>query len=192
MYYCYQNYRENEQLYPDFFHKQVIYLYYVAKTNYQEIANLTDYALSTIDIYIRKFKHLLDCAKDLFTKEKPIKEKVTFECEYQELGAYTYIIECYNKKFELEYLKVGMTNNLDRRFYEIGRQSYAKYIKVKKVYSFYDIDAAGAMENILRLVYKDSYEENFVEKDRFKKVHFDKEILDNNLIFRQLEVLKNL
>ena len=177
---------------------QIIYLYHILKWTPKKIGQLVGLANTTISGYVRKFKDLLSKAIELFegkvveikqeikTKAKNLSNRyVTFECEHK-VGDCAYIIEYYDSNKEFVFLKVGMTNNIERRISEHLRDYYRKgfdttYAVVKRLFFGEDEEDALTLENCLRKHYKRIENSGFIKRDRFSNVRYDREELQADI-----------
>lgn len=143
-------------------HLQVVYLYHAMNMATKEIAKITDYAVSTVKIYAKKFENLLNEAIKFFKKRisKPIEKK---HCAYL-----ISLKDIKNVNFQT---KVGYTGYFNRRMKQLLR-SYSKVadIEVIKIYYFEDEDTALMMESAMRKHFKKKTNAIFVPKDRFENI----------------------
>ena len=166
---------------------QIVYLAKEKGLTATEISNYVTLAVSTIKTYIRKFVGLLEQAKEWF-EDKIVKiynkNNVVYECEYKK-GDCAYIIEYFNSANKFVFLKIGMTNNIQRRVTECIRkykESYdVTYAVVKKLYFAKDEEDALTLENLLRQHYKKIADCGFIKRDRFSKIRYNNEELERDI-----------
>lgn len=199
-YNVFENYDNNLELR----NAQIVYMYNILHMTTEEIAKYVNLALSTIKSYAYKFAHMLDKAKEWFgNKAKKIFDKlrekanvtdiVTYECDYRK-GDCAYIIEYFDSQKNFTFLKVGMTNDINRRIKEHLRDYTKKdfdttYAVVKKLYFAEDEEDALTLENLLRKHYKKIPDNGFIKRDRFSKVRFDCAELENDKdLFQKMEM----
>lgn len=181
---------------PEIRNLQIIYLREVLGYTPTQIAKyVTDIAVSTIKRYIYKFKDLLEEAKQYFGEGikkvvDKIKEKcnvtdlVTYNCDHKK-GDCAYIIEYFNSQHDFVFLKVGMTNDIQRRINEHLRDYTKKgwdttYAVVKKLFYAEDEEDALTLENLLRKHYKKIENNGFIKRDRFEFVRYDRDELEQD------------
>lgn len=187
---------------PEIRNLQIVYLREVLGYTPTQIAKyVKDIAVATIKSYMYKFRDLLDKAKEFFgDKAKKlidkVKEKcnvtntVTYECDHKKAPC-AYIIEYFDSQHNFCFLKVGMTNNIQRRITEHLRD-YCKprkekpdgwdttYAVVKNLYYAEDEEDALTLENLLRKHYKKIKNNGFIKRDRFEFVRYDKNELEQD------------
>lgn len=164
-------------------HAQIVYLREVKKYGYELIAHITHYAVSTVKTYCRKFRDLLEKAKQIFGMvknkvrerfHKVYNDRVHFEVLYKSQPC-AYVIELKNSSNKTVFLKVGKANDALERFTGILKTAkYAKeyditHIVVKELYYCQNEDDALTIENELRKSYKQEYPDAYVRNDRFKQ-----------------------
>ena len=98
------------------------------------------------------------------TTDKKKKEKERF---------FTYLIELYNERNKRICLKVGYTNNLNRRFDELEYKYDAYRTEILLFYEFSEKEIALNMENVMRLHFKRKKGAHHIPKDRFQRVKAD-------------------
>ena len=179
---------------------QIVYLAEECGMTANQIQKYVDLAISTIHNYIRKFSYLLEKAKQWFgTKAKQvvdkIKEKcnvtdiVTYNCEHHK-GDCAYIIEYFDSQHNFVFLKVGMTNNIDRRIPEHLRYYTNKgydttYAVVKELHFAEDEEDALTLENCLRKHYKKNKNNGFLPRDRFEMVRYNEQKLQADVTLQK-------
>lgn len=183
---------------------QIVYLAEECGMEANEISKYVDLAVSTIRTYIRKFANLLEKAKEWFGDKakqlaQKIKEKcnvtdiVTYNCEHHK-GDCAYIIEYFDSQHNFVFLKVGMTNNINRRVgehlrYYTNRGWDTTYAVVKELHFAEDEEDALTIENCLRKHYKKIDNCGFIKRDRFEFVRYDKKDLQqDNILQEQLKM----
>lgn len=198
-------YNKYEDCYTKY--RQIVYLSEKKGESYEFIANLTNYAISTIKIYIKKFAYLLEEACEMFKysrKKNSQKEEVSkpqhpgieFHCpDIDEKGGEKfYLIRAFNEKGERIFSKVGTTIREVLTRMKEHLKAYEKLgivkIVVDKVWDCGNLPAEG-FESWFRAWYIRRWPEKFNKNDRFFDVDFDLEEAQN--IFMQyvnLEVQK--
>ena len=182
-------------------HAQVIYLDKVLNKPIGEIAEITDYAESTVKGYIRKYEHLLEWAKEIFSKVKDVfyawqgkRKSPTFDNRIfiakdldlldGEKKQKCYLVSFYNDNDELICSKVGTTTEkymVDRIKSELRSDTYKKRdctkVKIHRVYDCKEVPAEG-LESYFRALYIRDYPTKFNKNDRFFDVEFDLEEAD--------------
>ena len=183
---------------------QIVYLAEECGMGASEISKYVDLAVSTIRTYIKKFANLLEKAKEWFGDKakqlvSKVKEKcnvtdiVTYNCEHHK-GDCAYIIEYFDSQHNFVFLKVGMTNNIDRRVgehlrYYTNRGWDTTYAVVKELHFAEDEEDALTIENCLRKHYKKIDNCGFIKRDRFEFVRYNKEDLQqDNILQEQLKM----
>lgn len=180
---------------------QIVYLKEVLQWSYEKIADFVGLAKSTIATYCRKFSNLLEKAKEWFGEQKEkIKEiftkeenNIIFECEHHK-GECAYIIEYFDKNKNFTFLKIGKTNDINRRIKEHIREYRKiniKYAEVKKIFYAEDEEDALTIENCLRKHYKKIDNCGFIKNDRFSNVFFnEKELLEDKECMKKIELFQ--
>lgn len=172
-------------------HAQVIYLSEVLKMSFDKIAEITEYAISTIKIYTRKFANLLDYAKEIFEQKiiKRRKSKYDSIIEDNGLDIYStgreicYLFEFYDDDKNLICSKVGTTTRAvkQRLAEELRSKTYkgmgATKAIVHRVYNCGDLPAEG-LESLIRSQYIKKYPHSFKKNDRFIGEYFDFDFCD--------------
>jgi hypothetical protein len=182
-------------------HAQVIYLDKVMNKPIDEIAEITDYAESTIKRYIKKFAHLLSWAKEIFTKTKQKLMGISYEflgrIEWEVEKTYkpcAYIIEYFDEKDNFLWLKVGKTSQpLQNRVYQHLNKDYkgiAYKAVIKNYFECNNDDDALTMENMLRKYYKQqNNEKDFLPLDRFTEQRYNLQVMQDKKVNLQYELL---
>lgn len=173
---------------------QVVYMYHELNFTPKQIAQYVALAVSTIRSYAFKFANLLEKARQYFgekTKEliNIAREKtkagktITFDCPHK-IGTCAYIIEYFNSQKEFIFLKVGETNNIERRVKEhlkaYSADFDATYAVVKQLFYTAEDDDALTMENTLRKHYKKKENGGFLPRDRFLFLRYNKEDIEQD------------
>ena len=166
----------------------IVYASERLKYSNRKLADLTELAIGTIRIYIKKFIHLLEKAIERF-------ESVILDITKCPT---TYIMEFFTDRAKNRFicLKVGKTDYLDKRENQLISEYKKKYnldniyVEVKKVFLFEDSDDALTFENELRKFYKKKKNARFIPNDRFEGVRYNQEEIENNV--RLNEMLKML
>ena len=190
-----QNYNPLEKQYDTkVAHAQVIYLSKVLEKSNYEIAQITDYAESTVKNYIRKYADLLEWAKEIFSK---VKERFVAYCSKRKSPTYDnrifvaenvdlldnvkekcYLISFYDKDNNLVCSKVGTTTRevIKRIKEELRSKTYTsrgcETVKINRVYDCKEVPAEG-LESYFRALYIRNYPTKFNKNDRFFGVEFD-------------------
>ena len=145
---------------------QVVYLSAYGFTP-QEITKWTDYTVSTIKTYIRKFEDLLDKAKKIFY-HITLKKKQTLKGGRQ----YVYLFKFYDKLGHLICSKIGTTTRLPEQRIKEEIKYYCKHGlavengEICSVIDCGDIPAEGA-ESEVRAKFIKKYPAAFHKNDRF-------------------------
>ena len=180
-------------------HAQVIYLDKVLNKPIGEIAEITDYAESTVKGYIRKYEHLLEWAREIFSKVKNViynafkgKRKTIFDDRIfiadnvdllDEKEQKCYLISFYDCDNNLVCSKVGTTTRtvIKRIKEELNSKTYknrgCEKVKINRVYDCKEVPAEG-LESYFRALYIRDYPTKFNKNDRFFDVEFDLEQAD--------------
>lgn len=191
-------------------HAQVIYLAKVLNKPADAIAHITGYCHGTVKAYIRKFEHLLDWAKKIFTKVKEevvniknevsyglleLQERITWEVEPPTKPC-AYLIEYFNKKGEFVWLKVGMTKRplrvrVSEHLNDRGYKKAGCYRAVVKNYFECECgDDASTMENALRKYYRSQNNSaDYLPLDRFTCQRYNETVMHDekiNLMYKLL------
>ena len=170
-------------------HAQVVYLYEVLHKTYSEIAEITNYAVSTIKGYVKKFADLLSWAKEIFEEtiekvRKPRASKYDSVIETNGLditsknGEMCYLFRFYNAEGDLLCSKVGTTTRTIRKrlIEELTGKTYkrmgATNAIVDRVWNCGDMPAEG-LESLIRSEYIKKYPKSFKKNDRFINELFD-------------------
>lgn len=167
-------------------HMQVVYLHEIVHEANNKIAEITNYAISTVRNYAKKFMYLLKEAKDFFyyaCGTCSIHDKFLLEenCAY--------VIELCDNENDPIFLKVGKTDNVKRRMLQL-RKKYGLIPNVKMIFPCEDAEDALIMESALRKSYKEQYPQSFVPNDRFQYVSFDiKDIKQSKYVKSMYEFL---
>lgn len=175
---------------------QIVYMARELNMMPSQIKKYVDLALSTIRSYIHKFADMLEQAKEWFgNKTKQVVNKIKEKCNVTDIITYdnciakigdcSYIIEYFNSQHNFVFLKVGMTNNIKRRIPEHLRD-YKKagfdttYAIVKEIHYAEDEEDALTLENLYRKHYKAIPNCGFIKRDRFEKVRYNKQDLEQD------------
>lgn len=179
-------------------HAQIIYLYKVLEKPIGFISSVTGYADSTIRNYIRKYKDLLDWAKEIFvdvaiqfvayfSKRRTKYDNRIFIAPgidlLDDVAEKCYLISFYDKNDNLVCSKVGTTTRdvIKRVKEELNSKTYTSQgcekVKINRVYDCKDIPAEG-LESYFRALYIRDYPKKFNKNDRFFDVEFDFEKAD--------------
>lgn len=145
---------------------QIVYLH---SHNFEptEIAKWSDYAVSTIKTYIRKFADLLEKARKTFL-HITIKAKKVLRGGRQ----LCYLFKFYNSKHQLVCSKVGTTTRLPEQRAKEELKYYQKHglevedFEICSVIDCGEIPAEGA-ESITRAEFIRRYPDKFKKNDRF-------------------------
>lgn len=192
-------------------YRQIVYLSEHKGESYEFIAKLTDYAVSTIRNYVRKFAYLLEEACKMFKYSRKPKEiidmeealknqkvhvtphgEITFECpnDLAEDSEKFYLIRAFDSKGKRIFSKVGTTI---RSVLQRMKEHLAAYTKlgivrivVDKIWDCGNIPAEG-YESWFRAWYIRRWPEKFNKNDRFFDVDFDLD--EAQTIFSQYENL---
>lgn len=164
-------------------HLQVVYLTYLGFAK-EKIAELTGYALATIKKYVKKFKDLLNTARQFF--EKPLRDIVVVLCDNlgREKTEKCYLFKFYGENNTLLFSKIGTTTRsiMARLKEEIkGYQRSHFLINKVEICSVIDcgnIPAEGA-ESILRATFIKEFPNSFRKNDRFFGVDIPTETFKN-------------
>lgn len=181
-------------------HCAVVYLYRVKEFAIDKIAEVTEYAKSTIKNILRNEELLINKAKSLFDKVKTVFSGRTVDNgkEYYSLrgtigsskknvdwngfeekaheGFCAYVVELLDEAGNVIFTKVGYTANCLRRFVEhTGSYMGIWFCRVRQLFYFDSKYSALAGETRLRNLYKEKYPEDFLRNDRFT-VYFDEAI----------------
>lgn len=182
-------------------HLQVIFLAQVEKVSIETIAKITNYAIATVKTYCYKFAKAIDkakryfCKMDIVIKEKRRKREIVSSHNEPKIpdSFCAYVVECYDKAFNLVWLKVGKTKNWPQRIkglYREYRDDDINFIKPRFFFPVSEEDDALTMENTLRKFYKNNPASTFIKNDRFRGISFDKdELLASSLIKQQYQLL---
>ena len=153
-------------------HFQVVFLALFEKVSAKKIAEITNYAVSTVKTYIRKFKSLLEEAKTIFFS----KPEVIVECKlFNEAKEKCYLFKFYDEQNKIIFSKIGTTTRKvkDRLKEEI--KSYRKSginiyaVKICSVFDCKGLPAEGA-ESICRAEFIKKFPNTFKKNDRFMNV----------------------
>lgn len=170
---------------------QVVYLSEVMHKTASEIADITEYAVSTVRTYIRKFADLLEYAKSIFEKveAKVRKSKYNnminangFDIDTRD-GELCYLFEFYNEDDILLCSKVGTTTRTIRTRLreELASKTYknmgATKAIVNRIYNCGEYPAEG-LESLIRSEYIKKYPKSFKKNDRFIGELFDFDLCD--------------
>lgn len=162
---------------------QVIYLHEVLKKCFDEIAEITGYAIATVKSYIKKFADLLDYAKSIFGKIKN-KRRSKYDNAINENGydididnkELCYLFEFYDSNNNLVCSKVGTTTRTVRTRLREELKAYSKMgvtsAKVNRIYDCGEYPAEG-LESLIRSKYIKLYPKAFKKNDRFFDKYFD-------------------
>ena len=180
-------------------HAQVIFLHEILKKPISFIADITEYAESTVKGYVKKYKNLLSWAQEIFTKVETTfiayfsKRKTKYDNRVfvadnvdllDEAAEKCYLISFYDKNDNLVCSKVGTTTRtvIQRVKEELNSKTYTsrgcEKVKINRVYDCKNIPAEG-LESYLRAIYIRDFPEKFNKNDRFFDVEFDFEEADN-------------
>ena len=143
---------------------QLVYLKHCKNETWEKIAEITNYAISTVKSYARKFFDLLEQAKELFggrRKEKKIEQPRSL----------CYLIKFYDTNNNLLFSKIGTTTrNIETRIKEHLRYYKKDYdignYKLESVIDCGDIPEEGA-ESECRAKFIKRFPRAFLSKDRF-------------------------
>lgn len=184
-------------------YRQIVYLSEKKGESYEFIAKLTNYAVSTVRNYVRKFAHLLEEACEMFKYSRKKKEQKTAEERPQHPGIEFVCPDIATKDSEKFYLIRAFDANGKRIFSKVGTtiremltrmkehlKAYEKLgivkIVVDKVWDCGDLPAEG-FESWFRAWYIRRWPTKFNKNDRFFDVDFDLE--EAQRIFTQYETL---
>lgn len=180
-------------------HCAVVYLYRVKEFAIDKIAEVTEYAKSTIKNILRNEELLINKAKSLFDKVKTVfsgrtvdngKDYCSCRCsgsskfnvdwngleEKAHGGFCAYVVELLNHAKEVIFTKVGYSANCVRRFaQETGSYIGIAFVRVRQIHFFASETAARNGEDTLRDCYKKKYPNDFLRNDRFT-VYYDPQI----------------
>lgn len=184
-------------------YRQIVYLSEKRGETYEFIADLTNYAVSTVRNYVRKFAHLLEEACEMFkhsrkkktqmqTVDRPEYPGIKFECPdiTDKDSEKFYLIRAFNAEGERVFSKVGTTI----REMLIRMKEHLKAYKdlgivqivVDRIWDCGNIPAEG-YESWFRAWYIRKWPDKFSKNDRFFDVDFDLEEAQN--IFTQYATL---
>lgn len=168
-------------------YRQIVYLAKKKNESVDFIAKLTNYALSTVRNYIKKFAHLLDEACEMFKhsrkkKERPLypeAEGIKFTCpDVLTDGEKFYLIRAFDKCGKRIFSKVGTTARTVIQRMKEHLKYYAKLgvveIIVDQIWDCGSVPAEG-LESWFRAIYIRKWPEKFNKNDRFFDVDFDLE-----------------
>lgn len=170
---------------------QVIYLSMVMDKSLDEIAKITEYAISTVKAYLKKFANLLDYAKSIFEKAIEKVKRVRHSYNIDSNGynitenglELCYLFEFYNADNVLVCSKVGTTKRtIEKRIKEeLRSKTYTEMgvvsAKVNRIYHCGELPAEG-LESLIRSEYIKKYPKSFKKNDRFINVKFDFDLCD--------------
>lgn len=180
-------------------YRQIVYLSEKRGETYEFIAKLTNYAVSTVRNYVRKFSHLLEEACEMFKysrkkaeqkaeTERPTHPNIEFICpDITEKDADKfYLIRAFNAEDIRIFSKVGTTIREILTRMKEHLKAYEKLgvvrIVVDKVWDCGNIPSEG-VESWFRAWYIRRWPEKFNKNDRFFDVDFDLDEAEN--IFNQ-------
>lgn len=184
-------------------YRQIVYLSEKKGESYEFIAKLTNYAVSTVRNYVRKFAHLLEEACEMFKYSRKKKEQKNGEERPQYPGIEFVCPDITTKDSEKFYLIRAFDANGKRIFSKVGttiremltrmKEHLKAYkdlgvvkIVVDKVWDCGNLPAEG-FESWFRAWYIRRWPTQFNTKDRFFDVDFDLE--EAQRIFTQYENL---
>lgn len=172
---------------------QIVYLRAEKNKDWDSIADLVGYAVSTVKSYYYKFKSFLTDIKNFFEdkvnelvnlvykKTQTPRKNVVYECECVADGTPTaYVAEVFEDDKFL-FTKIGFSNQVLTRMNEHATNK--KYgtnltVLVKDIYCFADEEDAKEMEVRLRKFFKRrNNERDYVKQDRFTEQRVTAEIL---------------
>jgi hypothetical protein len=164
-------------------HLQVVYLAYLGFAK-EKIAELTGYALTTIKRYVKKFKDLLNAARQFF--EKPLRDIIVILCDNlgREKTEKCYLFKFYGENNTLLFSKIGTTTRspMARLKEEIKGYRRSRFlinkVEVCAVIDCGNIPAEGA-ESILRATFIKQFPNSFKKNDRFFGVDIPTETFKN-------------
>lgn len=175
-------------------HGQCVYLYEVMKYSYEQISEITHYAVSTVKNYVRRFADLLEKAREWFegkvTKRARTNytNRIEWNCEDIENGANNkelfYLIRAFDENNNLLFSKVGTTTKstetrMKQHLYYYNRHNcpVAKII-VDRVFDCGEVPAE-CFESFFRAYYIKKYKGSFKKNDRFFGIEFDLSKVDS-------------
>jgi len=147
---------------------QCVFLYNICNEEYDVIYQLVSFAIqrNTMRIYAKNII-LLEEAKDFFSLKNIKKPK------YNNIEFVTYIII-----FNNEFLKIGKTNNLERRIKEELKQYKTSNYELVKKYSFNSPWLANAFECLVQNYFYKKISNYYIPNDRFMTNYITKEELN--------------
>ena len=154
---------------------QVVYLNKGLKITKKKVAEITGYAVSTVQTYARKFINLLDKAKEYF--EKPIQLVIKTLCDYlgKDKSEKCYLFKFYDNSDKLLFSKVGTTTRTIKTRLKEEIKTYRKngfdigMAEICKVIDCGDVPAEGA-ESFCRAAFIIQFPHTFKKNDRFMNV----------------------
>lgn len=170
-------------------HAQVVYLAKVLNKSYEEISEITSYAISTIKNYIRKFSDLLEWAKEIFESVIPKRRKhkyddmiinnTNYDIYNDEIVEKCYLFKFLDAEGQLIYSKVGTAarqsiyKRLSQEIRSYRKSGYdIQLVEVDRVWNCGDLPAEG-LESLIRSEYIKKYPKSFKKNDRFLGEFFD-------------------
>ena len=157
---------------PKIKHLQVIFLGLIKNETVECIAKITNYAISTVKIYLKKFKDLIDKAKQFFLSAK---FTIITECDLLDnINEKCYLFKFFDSKGKILFSKVGTTmRKIEKRLKEELR-SYSKKYDIKTAVICQVIDcrsfSAEGAENYCKAIFIKRYQKAFQKNDRFMKI----------------------
>lgn len=146
---------------------QLVYLKHCKNETWEKISEITNYAISTVKNYVKKFADLLEKAMELFDKRR-----CAPKVEGKQL---CYLVKFYDSKGKIIFSKIGTTTrDINTRIKEhlvyytekVKRPFDIKSYKLESLIDCGEIPAEG-LESDIRSKFIKKFPREFIKNDRF-------------------------